>query len=531
MKNLLKTTWAMLLAVAMVLPACNEKPQNEPTPPAPPQPTETSVAEALATEEGRNYTLESVLVYAVLEDLVIVGDQTGYMIVEVEEENAPAVGDKIRVSGEVATSGYYGSKGYSEDANITVLSSNNDTTLAEPQQLAGEDYDKWLTAKGFSYDEISGTTLSKPFAVEHVALVGLYNPSMDYETGEILNMVINVGVNPSVDLNLLLDEAGEVAKMFEPYTPEMDPTSGRVTTKKVMVTCWMVGAQINPNGGKGVLPLLVERVEDGPVVPRVELVDTEIILPSAGTGDKPYAAAIMVRDSEEVPTATCDNPNIKVTVDPEGVAGGGDQGIEAFTGYYMSIEAPANPSEDEVLHATITVSIGDVKTSVPVSQDPHINGPVCEINLKALLYEEFGKEKVLFTDETVVNLCEEHPIQMTFDNLSGKTGWYKGLSDCFLNIYDNDSFTISSSDPSVIIRRVEISGYAEKGDNPLTADSGTVSLGTTIITTISGGESYVTPMIWNGKAASVTLTTHTEEPGAAIGYAGIWWMRVTYQTK
>ncbi len=531
MKTLLKTTWALLFALSVAaLPACGESDSGDK--PEPPQPAATSISEALATAEGSLYTLTDVTVCAVMEEVVILGDNSGYMIAEIDEELGLGAGDRITISGEVSTLGFYGVKGYSKRAEASLVAKGDGTTLPEPRRLAGEEYDNYLADKGLRYEDGVGTTLSKPFMVERVALVGIYSPTMDYETGEILYVSATVGVNPPVYLNILLDEAGEVAKMFEPFIPEVDTANGHFTTHKVEITCWLLGMQVDPNGGKGSMPIMVESVEAGPVIPRIELADSQIVLPSDGTGDTPVKSTILVRDSDERPTATCDNNTIKVSVSPEGITGGGDQGVEMFTGYILYVEAPANPSDEEVLNATITVAIGDVTTSVPVVQDPHINGSVCEVNLQVLFTDMFGTETVRFSDETVVALCEEHPLQMTFDNISGQTGWYKSFTGgSFLNIYDNDSFTISSSDPSVIIRRVEINGFAEKSENPLTADSGTVTLGTTISTTITGGESYVTPMVWNGRAESVTLTAHTEEPGKAIGYGGIWWLRVSYQTK
>ncbi len=556
MKNLFKTAIAALLATAVaVLPACNDNNKGNESDPGNPE-TKTNVAAALAVDDGDEYTLENVLVYAVLEDLLVVGDATGYMIAEVKE-NVPAVGDRISIKGEVAKSGFYGTKGYSSEAEITVLSSGNDTTLPEPAVLSGEDYDKWIAEKGLTYDSnTSITTQTKPYTVEHVSVVGIYNPSMDYTTGEILGLAVNVGSNPAATPSILEDTAlTSVRELFAPYTPDVDLDAGRIVTKKVKITAWAVGAQINPNGGKATLPLLVEAVEAGPRIPRVEVVDNPIMLQSGGTGNDPYRTTIMVMDSEAVPTATCDNPTITVEVDPTGTPGGGDQGMEAYTGYYLLISAPANPSEDNILEATITVTAEGATTNIKVTQDPHIAGEVLNLNIKEtlegvldpLLETEGVPFMTVIDGETVqrgscIPLNSERVISIgttpkgknitiSFQSNSGKLCWYESiLGHTGLNVYDSDALVISSNDPSIKIRKVEINGYSDENGDSLTADSGSIAAGADVTVQFSESDIRIisSPTTWVGNAPAVALTTHMTET-RLLGVNGIWWLRVTYQ--
>ncbi len=562
MKNLLKSMIALLLGAAVVaMPACDPNSGNYTY-----GTKESAVLNVLNADEGSVATLNGVLVYAAVdasdsaEGVLVVGDGTHFILVETPTISAGraqiVVGDKIDITGEVATSGFYGSKSFNTDSVITLLSSGNDVTLPAPAVLYGEGYDQWLVGKGLEYDMMNNVTKqNKPYTVEKIAIMGIYNPQMDYETKVVEKHAVTAGVAAAANPSILESDSGNEDALFEPYLPDVDLETGRIATKKVIMTGWAIGAQVYTNT-KADLPIIVEKVEAAPKTPRVELVDNPIILPSGGTGTTPYQTTIMVFDSEEIPTATCDNQTITVTVDSEGVQGGGDQGIEAYLGYYVRIEAPHNPSEDTQLEANITVSCDGATTTVKVTQDPHIVGEVENLNLNQLLastldaelnqngvpfmatidgqQEQRGECLPLNKEYGAITLCDTpkgNKIQISFDSQSGKMCWYKTiLGATGLNVYNTDILTIAGSDASVKIRKVEINGYDEENGDSLTADSGTVTLGGEINVSFSENDMRtLTPMTWVGNAPSVSLTTHMTDNTRLLGVNGIWWMRITYQ--
>ncbi len=570
MKNLFKSVLAAMLAITMVvLPSCT----GDETPARP----LTDLEKALAAKDGTECTINEALVYLVYDGIVVLGKSGKYMLIDTldlaapeedtdpvalspssEELNPglvlgesvlPAVGDCVNISGVVEKSMYFGVNAYTKDAVITVLSSGNDVSLPEPKTVSYYDYDNWVKKKGFEYNSTTAaTTMSKEWGIEYINIIGIYDPlkdvTVDDTTGvatslTVLDHGVKCGVEAPASVSIF-NSFDDEPNMFAAYNPTLDE-EGNLLTNKVKMTCWAVGAQVN--NSKGVIPVIVTAVNDAPKDPRMETDKSSVILPSGGVSDTEYKVMIFTYDTQAVPTASCNNKNITVTVNPESYEGGGDQGMERYIGYYLYITAPANPSEENTLSATITLKLEHVKLEIPLSQPPHIKGeeiasPFGSEGAKGVMWTQFGLNKVLFDAETKVLLgttSKGTEIYMTFDNKSGKCGWYKNFqgTSAYLNFYENDSFTISTSNPNAIVRKFEIEGFDEKPAGTLVADSGEITLSESkdIYITHKDGSSHqysVTPSVWIGrsKAPKFTVKNVDKEDSFSCGWSAIWWCNI-----